>query len=458
MEKSHRNILIVLLALLAAVFAFNRWAFRPSPPLPVRIFLGPIAGDDGYANEVFTLLEVQWEDYYAALLIEASAFSPDTNRMNRIHKILANGIGQELGENREDWLRWLWNREPNLHADYAEFKALLYEQFDPAFREYFHKQRVTTIRLDEVLFSGMRRDGILPPLTQPKLVTGPASDSLPPEELVVGVEVNGKARAYPKRMLQYHEVVLDHLGGEGVVGTFCGFSGMIAFYESSINGAPYEFGTSGFIYRSNKLLYDKATKSLWQSLTGLPVIGPMAGGSTRLKPLAVVITPWKTWHDAHPDTTLLSPATEFQQQYAQPNVFDEYAKVDEIAFPVPAQDARLPAKSEALVIRAIDPNNAQQLAIATDFLKANPVYHGEAAGQKYLVLTDAGGASRVYESGEHKFETFDGKTATDANKGSWMMTESALVGPDGSKLRRYPAHRAYWIAWSAAFPDTQLVK
>lgn len=456
MEKSHRNILIVLLALLAAVFAFNRWAFRETPPLPVRVFLGPIAGDEDYANEVFTLLEVDWEDYYASMLIEAAAFSPNTNRKDRILHILSHGIGEDLGADRADWQRWLWNREPNLHADYAEFKALLYEQFDPSFREYFHKQRVTSVRLDEVIFSGMRRDGMIPPLTQPKHITSPQSDFLPPEELVVGVEVNGKARAYPKRMLEYHEVALDNLGGEAVVGTFCGFSGMVAFYESSINGVPYEFGSSGFIYRSNKLLYDRATKSLWQSLTGLPVIGPMAGGSTRLKPLPVVITPWKSWLDAHPDTTLLSPETGFEKHYSQPTGYDEYAKVDDLAFPLPALDSRLPAKAEILAIRAIDPK-ARQLAISRKFLEANPVYHGESAGQPYLVLTDAGGASRVYENGGQKFESFDGKTAIDANKGLWQMTESALIGPDGSKLRRYPAHRAYWVAWSAAFPDTQLV-
>jgi hypothetical protein len=457
MEKSHRNILIVLLALLAAVFAFNRWAFRETAPTPVKVFLGPIAESEENANDVFRLLEMDWEDYYPSMLIESAAYAPNTNRRDRILRILEGGTGESFGDDRTQWQRWLWSKEPNLHPEFSEFKALLYEPFDPSFREYFHKQRVSTIRLDEVLFSRMRRDGMIPPLTQPKHITAPRSDALSDEELVVGIEINGKPRAYPKRMLEYHEVVLDELGGESVMGTFCGFSGMIAFYESTINGVTYKFGTSGFIYRSNKLLYDHATKSLWQSLSGLPVIGPMAGGSTRLKPLPVVITPWKTWLDAHPDTTLLSPETGFGKYYSQPTVFENYGKVEELAFPVPKLDSRLAVKAEVLAIRAIDPNT-QQLAIAREFLQSKAVHHGESGGQQYLVVTDPGGASRVYESGATQFESFDGKTAIDTNKGTWKMTESALVGPDGTKLRRYPAHRVYWHSWSAAFPDTQLVK
>ena len=454
MEKSHRNILVVLLVLLAVVFAFNRWAFRETPPLQVSVFLGPVASNEQFANEVFTLLEIEWEDYYAPMLVEVASFA-QTNRRDRIFQILATGTGQNLGSDRAAWLRWIWSQEPNLHPDYAEFKALLYEQIDPSFREYFHKQRAKTIRLDEVVWSGIQRDGI-PPLTEPKHITGPDSDFLPEEELVIGVEINGKARAYPKRMLEYHEVVLDNLGGEPVVGTLCGFTGVTAFYESTINGVAYEFGTSGFLYRSNKLMYDKSTKSLWQTLSGLPVIGPMAGGATKLKPLPVVVTTWKSWREMHPDTSLLSPETGFQIDYSQPTQFDEYAKNDDLVYGVPKLDNRLPNKAEVLAVRAMDAN-AKQLVIARSKLEANPVLHGTSGGNAYVVLTDPAGASRIYESPNVTFESFDGKTAVDSNQGSWKLTEASLQGPDGVKLRRYPAHRAYWFGWSAAYPDTELV-
>ncbi len=104
------------------------------------------------------------------------------------------------------------------------------------------------------------------------------------------------------------------------------------------------------------------------------------------------------------------------------------------------------------------PADARQLAIARELLLANRVYHGESGGNPYVVLTDESGASRVYESGDVKFESFDGRTATDSAKKAWKLTETALIGPDNAKLRRYPAHHAYWFAWQAAYPDTDLVK
>lgn len=455
MEKSHRNILIVLLALLALVFAFNRWAFRETEPIDVSVFLGPIHTNQVVAEEVFTLLDIEWYEYYTSMLIEVSAFA-DTNRQERIFGALAKGTGQNLGADRAAWQRWLWSSPENNHPDYAEFKAQLYEQLDPSFREYFHKQRSKTIRLDEIIWSGIPRDGI-PPITQPKYLENPAADAIPEEEPVIGLEVNGKARAYPRRLLEYHEIVQDILGGESIVGTHCNFSGVAAFYEATVNNIAYEFGTSGFLYRSNKLLYDKSTKSLWQSLSGLPVVGPMVGGNAGLKPLPVVITTWKAWRDLHPDTDVLSPDTGFQMDYSQPSQFSEYSETDQLLYGVPHEDSRLKNKAEVLAIRAMDAK-AKQLALSRELLLANPAYHGESGGQSYVVLTGPDGASRVYESGETKFESFDGRTATDASKASWKLTETALIGSDGQKLRRYPAHRAYWFAWHAAYPDTDLVK
>ena len=457
MEKSHRNILIVLLALLAVVFAFNRWAFRETGPFEISLFLAPVSANEQAANEVFTLLEIEWQDYYAPLLVE-TAYSPfaTTNRRDRIIRILDAGTGQNFGNDHVKWQRWLWNAPENLHDDYAEFKALLYEQIDPSFREYFHKQRAKTIRLDEVVWSGIPRDGV-PPITQPKHLENPAPDFLPDEELVIGLELNGKPRAYPRRMLEYHELVQDSLGGDPIVGTLCGFSGCAAFYNASVNNVAYEFGNSGFHYRANKLLYDKSTKSLWQALSGLPVIGPMAGGATILQPLPVVTTTWKTWRELHPNTSLLSPDTGFQIDYSKPTPFSEYAQTDELVYQVPKTDDRLKNKQEVLAVRAM-PADARQLAIARELLLANRVYHGESGGNPYVVLTDESGASRVYESGEVKFESFDGRSATDSAGKAWKLTETALTGPDNAKLRRYPAHRAYWFAWQAAYPDTDLVK
>ena len=102
---------------------------------------------------------------------------------------------------------------------------------------------------------------------------------------------------------------------------------------------------------------------------------------------------------------------------------------------------------------------AGQLAIAADFLAANRVYHDHLGGQAFVVLTDASGANRVYESANLRFENWDGESAARDRAGrTWKVTEDRLVGPGGASLKRLPAHRAFWFGWYAAYPGTRLVK
>ena len=81
-----------------------------------------------------------------------------------------------------------------------------------------------------------------------------------------GLEVNGDARAYPKRILAWHETFVDEVGGVPVVGAYCTLCGSMILYESTANSVRHEMGTSGFLFRWNKLMYDKSTQSLWNSM------------------------------------------------------------------------------------------------------------------------------------------------------------------------------------------------
>jgi hypothetical protein len=127
-------------------------------------------------------------------------------------------------------------------------------------------------------------------------------------------------------------------------------------------------------------------------------------------------------------------------------------------FGVPRLDTRLPNKAEVLALRASG-KPAEQLAISAKFLATNRVYHDRVGSQSFVVLTDASGANRVYESANRRFSSWDGdSSARDSTGQTWQATEDRLVGPGGATLKRLPAHRAFWFGWYSAFPATRLVK
>ena len=95
-----------------------------------------------------------------------------------------------------------------MHPDYAEFKRLLYSPIDACFSEYFSGKPKTLIRLDEVRWGGVVRDGI-PPLKNPKMITASEAKWLKDDHVVFGVAINGDERAYPKRILAWHEMFKD---------------------------------------------------------------------------------------------------------------------------------------------------------------------------------------------------------------------------------------------------------
>ncbi|MEM8854770.1 MAG: DUF3179 domain-containing (seleno)protein, partial [Pseudomonadota bacterium] len=217
-------------------------------------------------------------------------------------------------------------------------------------------------------------------------------------------------------------------------------------------------GTSGFLYRSNKLMYDAATQSLWSTMRGVPVVGPLIDQGIELPALSVVTTTWGEWKRRHPDTTVLSLNTGHTRNYDEGVAYRDYFATDDLMFNTPFQDERLANKQEVLGLRF--PGAPQdQLAIDTAFLSQNPVYAETVGFQDVAIFTDRTGANRVYDPQGTVFASYDGdRTVTDADGGTWTLDEDSLVHEtDGRRLPRLPAHRAFWFGWQAAFPDTRLI-
>ncbi|MEL6415270.1 MAG: DUF3179 domain-containing (seleno)protein, partial [Pseudomonadota bacterium] len=269
---------------------------------------------------------------------------------------------------------------------------------------------------------------------------------------------NGDARAYPKRILAWHEMFVDTIGGVEIAGVYCTLCGTVIPYETQIDGVNIEFGTSGFLYRSNKLMYDRQTSSLWNTLTGEPVLGPLANQGLKLEYRPIVTTRWSDWKRLHPDTQVLSLETGHRRDYGEGVAYRDYFSTDRLMFNTPYDDNRLSNKQEVLALR-FPGAPKDQLAIDTAFLNENPIHYDRIGLQSFVVLTDETGANRVYEQGDVEFVSYDrDRVLIDQTGTSWRLEEHQLVSSEGLTLKRLPAHRAFWFGWRAAFPETRLIK
>jgi hypothetical protein len=396
-----------------------------------------------------------WDEGYIPMLIEILSLS-ETERASRVLELLQNKTGQNIGRDTNRWFSWWWQQEQAQVAGYAEFKSFLYGLIDERFRLYFDTSRETRIRLDEVRWGGVLQDGI-PPLRQPAMITAAQASYLENDNIVFGIEINGDARAYPKRILAWHEMFVDEIGGINFAGVYCTLCGAVILYQTHHNGVQHDLGTSGFLYRSNKLMYDKATQSLWNTTWGEPVIGPLVGQDIRLERSYLVTTTWGEWKRRHPDSKVLSLETGYSRNYDEGVAYRHYFATDELMFSISTSDSRLNNKDEILAL-TFPEYSEDTMAIAASFLQDKPVYANRLGSVEFVVLTDSSGANRVYEAKNHRFVKYDQDVSLIDSEGmKWKLSEDRLKSGDLT-LARLPAHRAFWFGWHSAFPDTQLIR
>lgn len=224
-------------------------------------------------------------------------------------------------------------------------------------------------------------------------------------------------------------------------------------YQTEVDGKHYELGTSGFLYRSNKLMYDHETKSFWSTLQGEPVVGSLVGKDIKLNRRYLVTTTWGEWKQRHPDTTVLSMDTGHRRDYGEGVAYRDYFSTDKLMFTVPEIDKRLLNKDEVLAFR----NDDEQLAISIKFLSKKKIHHDELGDQRIVVLSDEDGTSRAYEAAELEFDSFNGTdSAVDSSGQKWTVLEDKLVAGDQS-LKRIPSHNVFWFGWVSQYPQTRLV-
>ncbi len=451
-RKNYFRIFLLLLFLRSSgeVFAVTDDADENIVEQFVTLFFQPQAEQSARLSSISN----NWRTGYTPMAIEMLSLSR-SDLARQLVDLLQKKTGQKIGFDANQWFVWWWGENEDPIASYLEFKSELYGLIDDKFKGYFSADRVSRIRLDEVRWGGVRQDGI-PPLRQPKMISAVQASYLADDNVVFGIEINGDARAYPKRILAWHEMFVDEIGGIEFAGVYCTLCGAVILYKTYHNGVQHHLGTSGFLYRSNKLMYDKDTQSLWSTTWGEPVIGPLVDKNIRLERSYLVTTSWGEWKRRHPDTRVLSLDTGYRRDYGEGVAYNAYFSTDELMFSISTSDNRLKNKDEVLAL-TFPTHSGKTMAISADFLRDMPVYENRLGEMKFVVLTDASGANRVFETNGVEFESYDQDvTATDSRGNRWVMSEDKLVG-DGKELARLAGHRAFWFGWHSAFPDTILV-
>ncbi|MEE9607915.1 MAG: DUF3179 domain-containing protein [Myxococcota bacterium] len=236
------------------------------------------------------------------------------------------------------------------------------------------------IDVREILPGGPGRDGI-PALDHPPAVA--AGDSpWPADAAVLGVVRNGEARAYPIAILVWHELVNDTLGGSPILVSYCPLCGTGIVFDRRRGGSDRSFGVSGLLYRSDLLLYDRESESLWSQILGEAVTGPSQG--QRLAQVRSRMTTWGRWREAHPASSVLSRDTGHSRSYGA-TPYGDYETSERILFPVP-RDRRYHPKTPTVGLRV--PGGAARAYPAPELERAGGVVQESFAGQPVRVAYD----------------------------------------------------------------------
>ena len=257
-------------------------------------------------------------------LVDALFFASPSERGDVV--LCLEGLsGERLGARYRYWFEWIGGH-PDIAPPgwYRSWKAALFSRIDPAFAQFLDPKRPFRIRPEEILWGGVRKDGI-PALRNPAVIPAAEARYLSDTETVFGISIGGASRAYPQRILDWHEMANDSLAGEPFALSYCTLCGAaIAYGTRRLDGPPLVFGSSGLLYRSNKLMYDEATLSLWSSLTGEPVVGPLVGRDIALPILPLTVTTWGDWRTRHPETSVLALKTGYSRDYTPGAAYGKY--------------------------------------------------------------------------------------------------------------------------------------
>lgn len=314
-------------------------------------------------------------------------------------------------------------------------------------------------------------DGI-PPIDDPKFHRAENVNFLSDDEPVLALEIDGEARAYPVQVMIWHEIVNDTFGDRPVTVTYCPLCNTAIAVDRRIGDRVVSFSTSGMLYRSALVMYDRQTRSLWSHFTGQAIAGVLTG--TELEGIPVQTLAWSKWLAEHPDGLVLSRDTGVERDYGR-NPYPGYDDVDEAPFLFDGEvDGRLAAKErvvgfgldteptavrleplldDGVVATEVDRRPVTVWAIpgTASALEGSTVDDGRDVGATGVFVAEVDGSPATFER--------DGSEFVDEGTSSrWNIFGEAVSGPlAGTRLEALEHVDTFWFAWAAFSPDTTLL-
>lgn len=291
------------------------------------------------------------------------------------------------------------------------------------------------------LSGGPPKDGI-PSIDMPQFWSSQeAAEYLNEGDMVVGLIEGGRARAYPQRILVWHEIVNDVPGQIPLAITYCPLTGTVLAFERG----GTTFGVSGRLVNSNLIMYDRQTDTWFPQILGVAIEGPHEGSALVERPL--VWTTWGRWRERHPDTEVLSTRTGFARNYSRDpygsyNPLGGYYQADATPiFPLMQEDARFPPKSMVLGARTAK----EAVAFPKDRLRqAGQLVH-EGRDAVFVAVYDAGlDTGYIFEAPRPPAKAVVVEGTGPDN----------VIWPDGLGVRALNAFEAMWFAWAAFYPNS----
>lgn len=272
------------------------------------------------------------------------------------------------------------------------------------------------IPFSDLRSGGPPKDGI-PSIDNPKFISVSEADKfLKGEDPVLGLDYKGVARAYPHKIINWHEIVNDTVAGDPILVTYCPLCFTGIAFERKIDGEETTFGVSGKLYKSNLVMYDRATETLWNQLGGEAIIGEYLGKQLKQIPLETVL--WRDWKTKHPGTQVLSTDTGTARNY-DTNPYEGY-ETDRDTFGTEFEDSRLHPKAKIWGVEIDDKFKA----------------YSDEALTRVGILKDS----------------FAGK-----NLNVQRNKDGAVIIKDDTGQEIVPTI-SFWFAWVAFHPETELYR
>lgn len=313
----------------------------------------------------------------------------------------------------------------------------------------------------------------IPAIDDPKFLEIDEVGSLEDREPVVAVVVGDVAKAYPLQILTWHEIVNDTLGDIPLSVTYCPLCNSALAFDRRVDDRILDFGTSGMLYNSALVMYDRQTESLWSHFTGQAIVGTLTG--TQLETVAISIVSFADFKEAHPAGRVLSTDTGDLRDYGRnPYVGYDDPEDSPFLFTGPSDD-RLPQLARVVGIRIGD----EAVAIDVDRLRDEGVIHTEVAGKSIVVWLKPGTASaldassiaagkdvgavgvfeRDLDGRQLRFERSGDEFRDTETQTQWNVFGEGLRGRfAGNELTPVRHLSTFWFSWFAFFPETELVR